>query len=132
MKLKTGVLLVNLGTPDSTKVADVRKYLRQFLLDGRVIDIPAWKRFLLVNLIIAPLRSPNSAKEYEKLWTPKGSPLLYHSVELTQLLQEALGEADFSVVLGMRYQSPSIEKALHQLQSDKQIDKIIIIPLFFI
>ena len=81
MKLKTGVLLVNLGTPDSPKTADVRKYLRQFLMDERVIDIQGWRRFFLVNFIIVPFKASRSAKEYKKLWTSKGSPLLFHSVE---------------------------------------------------
>ena len=75
---KTGVLLVNLGTPDSTKVPDVRKYLREFLMDGRVIDIGYPQRFALVNGIIAPFRAPKSAEEYRKLWDDKmGSPLKY-------------------------------------------------------
>ena len=67
-KLKKGILLVNLGTPDSTATSDVRKYLREFLSDGRVIDIPSLPRWLLVNLIIAPFRSPKSAKEYKNVW----------------------------------------------------------------
>ena len=67
-KAKIGVLLVNLGTPDSTKTGDVRKYLREFLMDGRVIDFPFIPRWMLVNLIIAPFRAPKSAGEYRKLW----------------------------------------------------------------
>ena len=72
---KTGVLLVNLGTPDSPSVPDVRKYLREFLMDSRVIDIPFASRFMLVNGIIAPFRAPKSAKVYKELWTETGSPL---------------------------------------------------------
>jgi ferrochelatase len=128
MKLKTGVLLVNLGTPDSPSVPDVRKYLREFLMDGRVVDINPVARFLLVNLIIAPFRSPKSAKIYKELWTDKGSPLLFYGVELAALLQDALGE-DYVVALGMRYQSPSIESALAKLKS-QSIKKIIVLPLF--
>ena len=76
-RAKTGVILINLGTPDSPSTADVRKYLREFLMDKRVIDIPYWKRSLLVNGIIAPFRAPKSAKEYKKAWTSTGSPLMY-------------------------------------------------------
>ena len=129
MRGKTGVLLVNLGTPDSTKVSDVRKYLRQFLSDGRVIDINPIGRFLLVNFIIAPFRSFKSAQEYKKLWTDKGSPLLYHSAELTDLLRAELDDTVYQVELGMRYQNPSIKSALEKLKSPN-LEKLIVIPLF--
>ncbi len=128
MQLKTGVLLVNLGTPDSPSVPNVRKYLRQFLMDGRVIDINPIARFFLVNGIIAPFRAFKSAKIYKELWTEKGSPLMFHGVALRDLLQEKLGE-NFEVVLGMRYQNPSIESALNLLKN-KGLEKIIVIPLF--
>ena len=124
---RTGVLLVNLGTPDSTKVPDVRKYLREFLMDARVIDIPYPQRFALVNGIIAPFRAPKSAKEYEKLWVERGSPLKFYGYDVRDLLQKELGE-QFVVELAMRYQSPSIESALQQLQSC-QVSEIIVIPL---
>ncbi len=123
-----GVLLVNLGTPDSAKTSDVRKYLREFLMDGRVLDIPYLLRFLLVNLIIAPFRAPKSAKVYRNVWLPEGSPLLVYSQRATVLLQEALG-GEFEVILGMRYQNPSLESALTQLKG-KGYDKIIVVPLF--
>ncbi|MCP4521995.1 MAG: ferrochelatase [Cytophagales bacterium] len=125
---KTGVLLVNLGTPDSPKTKDVRKYLREFLMDERVIDIPSLPRFLLVNGIIAPFRSPKSAKEYQKVWTDEGSPLLIHGLATEKLLQEKLGK-DFIVSLGMRYQSPSIRTALDKFK-DQGIDKLIVVPLY--
>jgi protoporphyrin/coproporphyrin ferrochelatase len=128
MQTKIGVLLVNLGTPDSPSVGDVRKYLREFLMDGRVIDIHSIARFMLVNLIIAPFRAPKSAKIYKELWTEKGSPLLFYGVELAGLLQQALGE-DYVVSLGMRYQNPSMEAALEKLKS-QSIKKIIVLPLF--
>lgn len=126
--MKTGVLLVNLGTPDSPSVKDVRKYLREFLSDPRVIDTGAVARWLLVNFIIAPIRSPRSAKLYKKIWTAKGSPLLFHSERQKQLLQEKLGPA-FHVALAMRYQSPSIEEALEEF-SKQDFKKIIVLPLF--
>lgn len=126
---KTGVLLVNLGTPDSTAVPDVRRYLREFLMDGRVIDVPYPQRFAVVNGIIAPFRAPKSALEYEKLWdAEKGSPLKYYSYQLRDLLQKALGEP-FVVELAMRYQSPSIPDALQKLQNCA-LKELIVIPLF--
>ena len=127
-KGKTGVLLVNLGTPDSYSVPDVRKYLREFLMDNRVIDIPHFNRWLLVNLIIAPFRAPKSAKIYKELWTDKGSPLLYHGVEVEKKLQKLLGP-DFFVKIGMRYQNPSIKKALNSILNQK-VSSIIVLPLF--
>jgi len=127
-KEKIGVLIINLGTPDSPSVADVRKYLREFLMDRRVIDIPYWRRFLLINLIIAPFRAPESAKGYHELWTPQGSPLKVYGIELEKLLQQALG-ADYQVKLAMRYQSPSIKSILSQFK-DKGFKELIVIPLY--
>lgn len=126
MNSKTGVLLVNLGTPDSPSTGDVRKYLREFLMDERVIDIPFWKRWPLVNLIIAPFRAPKSAEIYQQLWEERGSPLLFYGQDLTQLLQQALGN-QYKVVLGMRYQNPSLQTALDQL---RECGKIVVLPLF--
>ncbi|MEQ9425401.1 MAG: ferrochelatase [Cyclobacteriaceae bacterium] len=125
---KTGVLLVNLGTPDSTSVNDVRKYLREFLMDKRVIDIPFLNRWLLVNLIIAPFRAPKSAREYERLWTDRGSPLKYYGLDVKELLQNQLGN-DFIVAFGMRYQNPSLQSALDSL-NDANVERIIVIPMF--
>jgi protoporphyrin/coproporphyrin ferrochelatase len=125
---KTGVLIVNLGTPDSPSVSDVRKYLREFLMDGRVIDFPFIPRWMLVNLIIAPFRSPKSAKTYKELWTDRGSPLKFYGVSVEQQLQEELGN-DFDVKLAMRYQSPSIEAGLKHFQATGVKD-IIVVPFF--
>lgn len=125
----TGVLIVNLGTPDSPSVSDVRKYLRQFLLDARVIDIPYLARQALVNGIIAPFRAPKSAKAYAQLWDPKtGSPLKHYGLELERLLQQRLGSG-FVVKLAMRYQNPSIEEGLAALQR-LPLRKIVVVPLF--
>lgn len=126
---KIGVLLVNLGTPDSTKTGDVRKYLREFLMDGRVIDFPFIFRWMLVNLIIAPFRAPKSAKEYRKLWTERGSPLLFHTQDLKDKLEKILDPQSYHVVFAMRYQNPSIEKGLEELRKEK-VKKIIVLPLF--
>lgn len=125
---KTGVLLVNLGTPDSPSVGDVRKYLRQFLNDPRVIDINPIGRFFLVNMIIVPFRAPKSAKIYTQLWTPQGSPLLIYGEKVKTLLQEKLS-ADFDVELAMRYQNPSIKSVLDRMQK-KNYSQIIVIPMF--
>ena len=127
-KAKKAVLLMNLGTPDSTATKDVRKYLREFLMDWRVIDIPAIPRWLLVNLIIATFRAPKSAAEYKKVWTEKGSPLLYLGEELRDLLQAALGD-DYHVRLGMRYQNPGITDAMAPFKN-KGYEEILVIPMY--
>lgn len=125
---KTGILLVNLGTPDSPEVPDVKKYLKQFLLDERVIDIPALNRNLLVRGIIVPFRSPKTSALYKKIWNEQGSPLMYYSVLQYTMLKERLGES-YQVELAMRYQNPSIESALERLKVGL-VDKIIVVPLF--
>ena len=88
---QTAVILVNVGTPDSPAVADVRRYLFQFLNDRRVIDLPWLLQKILVNLIIVPFRAPKSAKLYQKLWNEKGSPLLYYSEQVAEKLQLRMG-----------------------------------------
>ncbi len=125
---KKGIFLVNLGTPDSPEKPDVRKYLDEFLMDERVIDINTVKRNLLVRGIIIPFRTSNSSKIYKKVWTENGSPLLYYSVKAKELLQEKLGE-EYVVELAMRYQSPSIEKSLQKLR-ELNLDSIKVIPMF--
>src|SRR3954466_9363278 len=120
--MKTGVLLINLGTPDSPKTADVRKYLTQFLNDPRVIDISPVGRFILVNGIIVPFRASKSAKLYQHIWTAEGSPLLVNSNKMKVALQKELGDA-YVVELGMRYQSPDLTSALDKLRK-AQVKKI--------
>ena len=128
-KPKKGVLLVNLGTPDSPSVPDVKRYLTEFLMDGRVIDIPAWRRALLVRGIIVPFRAPNSAKLYRAIWDKAtGSPLLHYSLVQQSLLQEQLGDT-YHVELAMRYQNPSIPQALDNIRR-MGIEQLQIIPLF--
>lgn len=127
--MRKGILLVNLGTPDSPAVADVRKYLAEFLMDERVIDIHPFLRLLLVRGIIVPFRGPRSAKLYRQIWNfQTGSPLKHYSRLQQQLLQAELGE-DYVVEVGMRYQTPSIEAALNKLQA-AGVDSIHVIPLF--
>lgn len=128
MKSKTGVLLVNLGTPDSPSVRDVRTYLSQFLNDPRVIDIPWLLRKILVNLIIVPFRAPKSANIYKKLWTEAGSPLLIYSMKVKELLQKEMGN-DVDVHLAMRYKNPSIPSVLEQMQKNNY-RKIVVLPMF--
>jgi ferrochelatase len=128
MESKTAVLLVNLGTPDSPRVGDVRSYLSQFLNDPRVIDIPWLLRKILVNLIIVPFRAPKSATLYKELWTETGSPLLFYSNRVKELLQQELSENQ-TVYLAMRYKNPSIPDVLNEIKK-KNYKRITIIPLF--
>ncbi len=128
MMKKKGVLLINLGTPDSPSVGDVRSYLSQFLNDPRVIDIPWLWRKILVNMIIVPFRAPKSANIYKKLWTSNGSPLLYYSKEVERLLQSELG-GEYDVHLAMRYKNPSIPDALERMRQ-RNYDQIIVLPMF--
>ncbi len=123
---KKGVLLVNLGSPDSTEVKDVRRYLGEFLMDERVIDIPYWKRFLLIKGIILNVRPKKSAAAYKKIWWKEGSPLVVISQRFTDKVRKKI---DLPVALGMRYGSMSMEKALRELESQKVTD-VYLIPLY--
>ena len=125
---KKGILLVNLGTPDSPEVSDVRKYLDQFLMDERVIDINAFNRALLVKGIIVPFRSPKTSKLYKEIWGENGSPLLYYSRIQAAMVQEQLGE-EYHVELAMRYQNPSILSALEKMKAGL-VNSIKVIPMF--
>jgi len=125
---KKGVLLMNLGSPDSTTVKDVRRYLNEFLMDEKVIDIPFLLRSLLVQGIIVPFRAPKSAEAYRKIWTSKGSPL----VEFTKQLQQAV-QLKFSepVEIGMRYGNPSTEAAFENLlKVSPDLEEVIVLPLY--
>jgi len=123
-----GVLLINLGTPDSPKPADVRKYLREFLSDPRVLDMAPLARSLLLNLVILPFRPKKSGAAYEQIWTERGSPLLFHTQDLAAQLQKVLGET-YTVEMAMRYQTPSIPSALASFV-EKGVESIVAIPLF--
>lgn len=125
---KKGILLVNLGTPDSPEVSDVKKYLDEFLMDERVIDVNAFSRTLLVKGVIVPFRSPKTAKLYKEIWDENGSPLLYYSKIQTALVQEQLG-SEYHVELAMRYQTPSIASALENMKAGL-VESIQVIPLF--
>ncbi len=117
--MSKGVLLVNLGSPDSASVHDVRKYLREFLMDGRVLDAPWPVRFCVVNFAILPSRPKESAHAYQKIWTPEGSPLVVTSRNVQDKLQERV---TVPVELAMRYQNPSIVSALRKLAA-RQVDR---------
>jgi protoporphyrin/coproporphyrin ferrochelatase len=111
---RQGLLLVNLGTPDAPETGAVRRYLREFLSDARVLDISAPARWALLELFILPSRPARSAEAYRKVWTPEGSPLLVHGRRLAARLQEGLGP-EWAVELGMRYGNPSLDSALKKL-----------------
>jgi len=119
---------VNLGTPESPTTSDVRTYLREFLMDPRVIDIPALRRWLIVNLLILPFRPRQSAAAYRKIWTDDGSPLLLHGRELQRKVQERAGDS-VVVELAMRYGNPSIPAALDRLAA-AGVRRIVVFPLF--
>ena len=124
----TGLLLMNLGTPDAPETGAVRRYLREFLSDPRVLDIHPVGRFLLLNVIILPFRPARSAEAYRKIWTDRGSPLLFHSRDLTEAVRERLG-ARWHVELAMRYGSPSIAAAMDGFRQ-AGVDRIVVFPLF--
>ena len=125
---RVGLLLVNLGTPESPKPEDVRPYLREFLSDPRVIDIGTWKRWLLLNLFILPFRPRRSGDAYEKIWTERGSPLLFHTQDLADKVQKRCGEG-VVVDVAMRYGNPSIPDALLSFRR-RAVDRIVVFPLY--
>lgn len=125
---RVGVLLLQLGTPDSPGVADVRRYLRQFLSDPRVIDLPAPVRRLLLEGVILPFRPRRSAHAYQQIWTEEGSPLLVLSQALAAAVGRRLGDTHV-VALGMRYREPSIAAAVERLVT-AGCDRIVVLPLF--
>ncbi len=130
MNSKTLLILINLGTPDSSKKKDVKNFLSQFLNDPRVIDIPWLLRKFLVNCIIVPFRTKNSSKIYSKIWhSTEGSPLLKHTIELTQKLEHQLKLQNIDVTYAMRYQNPSMTSVLQEIKN-KNYQKIIVFPMF--
>jgi ferrochelatase len=124
---KTGVLLINLGTPDAPRAPEVRRYLREFLSDPLVIDIAPIARWLLVNGIIAPFRAPKSAEAYRKVWTERGSPLLFHSLDLRDAVRERF--EGVPVELAMRYGRPSIAVGMDAL-AEAGCERVFVAPLY--
>lgn len=125
---KTAVLVVNLGTPEGPTSGQVRTYLREFLSDPRVIDIPALGRWLLLNLFILPFRPKKSAAAYVKIWTAEGSPLLIHTRRFTEKLRAVLPKG-FHVEFAMQYGNPSIPEMLAELAKGAP-DELVIFPLY--
>jgi len=128
----TGVLLVNLGTPDAPTASAVRNYLRQFLADPRVVELPRWLWLPILYLFILPFRSPKTARKYESIWKPDGSPLRIHHERQAQLLRGYLGQrykAVVPVVAAMRYGKPSIAQGLAELKA-KGCRRILVIPMY--
>lgn len=124
--MSKGVLLVNLGSPDSTDPKDVKKYLDEFLMDERVIDVPFWARSLIVRGIILNTRPKKSAEAYQRIWWDEGSPLIVLSERLQGKVDEL---TSVPIVLAMRYGKPSILSGLQELH-DKGVDEVLIFPLY--
>ncbi|MCB9730557.1 MAG: ferrochelatase [Deltaproteobacteria bacterium] len=123
-----GALLVNLGTPDAPTTGAVRRYLREFLSDPRVIDLPAVPRALLLYGVILPFRPQKSAAAYRAIWTERGSPLLFHTEDLRDAVAERLGPT-WRVAMAMRYGNPPLGEAIASLQQ-AGVDRIVVLPLY--
>lgn len=124
--MKKGILLLNLGTPNHCDLKSVHQYLKEFLNDPRVIDLPDFIRSIIVNFFIIPFRLKKTTHAYQKIWLGAGSPLLIHSLALKQALESGLGK-DYQVELGMRYGNPSIQMAFNKL---KTCNDLMVLPLF--
>ncbi|MBS1729943.1 MAG: ferrochelatase [Bacteroidetes bacterium] len=126
--IKRGILLMNLGSPASTQVKDVRKYLLEFLMDKRVIDYPYIFRLLLVGGIIAPFRAPKSAEAYKKIWTERGSPLIFITEDVQKELEKII---NMPVEFSMRYGKPNPHEAFQKLQEKSpDLQEVIAIPMY--
>lgn len=126
--MKRAIVLMNLGSPDSTEVKDVKKYLDEFLMDERVIDKPWLLRALLVKGIIVPFRAPKSAQAYKKIWTRKGSPLIFITKKLGDALRQ---ELEVPVTIAMRYGNPSPKAAFDELLADHpDLEEVIAVPMY--
>ena len=130
-EVKTGIILVNLGTPDSTRWWDIRCYLKEFLSDRRLIEVNPilWK--IILNLIILTFRPAKTAKAYKKIWLKKEnmSPLRYYTIQQTEKLRESLKKRSLIIDYAMRYGNPSISEKIKNLKK-KGCDKLIILPLY--
>ena len=128
---RAGVLLANLGTPDHPDARALRRYLREFLWDRRVVEVPRPVWWLILNLFIVPFRSPRSAEAYRRVWTERGSPLLYYTRDLAESMAHEFGRSmpRVNVYVGMRYGSPGIAEALEQARRDN-VQRLIVLPLY--
>ncbi len=122
---RVGVLVINIGTPSKPNRTNVRRFLERFLMDRRVINIPAAARWILVHGIISPFRSGRSSREYRLVWQSEGSPLSVHSQEFARGLQAALGQ-DYGIHLAMRYSAPDIAETVSKMQKQHYSQIIII------
>lgn len=128
---RIGILLINLGTPDAPTAKALRPYLKQFLSDRRVVEIPKAIWWFILNVIILNLRPVKSAEKYAQIWTDDGSPLLAHAKRQATMLKGYLGEKGIQaeVALGMRYGNPSVASALDELKA-RNCDRILVMPLY--
>ncbi len=129
MPQKTGILLINIGTPDDTTIGGIRRYLNEFLSDPRVIDLHPWARFLLVKCLILPFRPRKIQKSYRQIWTEAGSPLTVNSQKLAEGLQNRLG-SNYQVGYAMRYGSPSLPEVLAQFHEVKELRLVPLYPQY--
>ena len=125
---KIGILLVNLGTPDAPNTKSLKKYLKQFLSDPRVIELPRFFWFFILNFIVLPFRSPKSAQKYRTIWIKEGSPLLVQSQRLVSKLQKRLNSS-MICALAMSYGNPSIKEALEKLK-EQNCKKLLVLPMY--
>ncbi len=126
--LKRGIILMNLGSPDSTEVKDVHRYLMQFLMDKRVIDYPYLFRSILVGALIVPARAPKSAEAYKTIWTKEGSPLIVFTKQLANILQQSFSEP---IEVAMRYGNPSMQTAYNNLlRRMPDMKEVVAIPMY--
>ena len=125
---RAGILLANLGTPDAPKRGPVARFLREFLSDPRVVDLPRYLWLPLLNLVIIPLRAGRSAAAYRSIWMPEGSPLLVLTERLAARVRERLG-GRAQVAVGMRYGKPSIQSALQRLRN-AGVERVVVVPLY--
>ena len=128
---KTGVLLINLGTPDSTKWLDIRRYLKEFLSDRRVIEVNPFLWQIILNIFILNFRPSKTAKAYKEIWMKKEdmSPLRYYTIMQTKKLLDKIGNADLIIDYAMRYGNPSIKSKIHKLH-EAGCERLIILPLY--
>jgi ferrochelatase len=126
---KTGVLLVNLGSPASTKTRDVRRFLREFLGDPRVVNLPRPVWWLILNLFVLPFRPRKSAHAYQSIWTEQGSPLIVFTRQLSEKLATRLAVDGIVVDCAMRYGKPALVEKLHEFKQ-QGVDDIVIVPLY--
>jgi ferrochelatase len=129
---KVGVLVTNLGTPDAPKKAELKRYLKEFLSDPRVVEVPRLLWWMILNLVILNIRPRRSAKAYETVWTERGSPLLYHTQDQANALRDNLKQRygdNVVVEFAMRYGSPSVDSVVDRMLH-QGVRKLVVLPLY--